>query len=299
MIAADKYIGCFAGLAVGDAFGAPYEGGFIEKLVWKIIGRTENGRMRYTDDTQMSLDIATSFLKHGEINQDHLADTFAASYKWSRGYGPAAGKILKKIRAGSHWSEVNRQKYRDGSLGNGAAMRSPILALCYLENNDLLTDAVFKASEITHAHPLAIEGAQLIAFVTVSVLKDISRSEIITGLLNKNLSKIYYGKLKRCFELLETAPVKTRELGIGITATESCITAIYFGLGYQNESFEKMLRDIADIGGDTDTIGAMAGAIWGSANGFKAFESLSRSIEDIEKIIKTALALHEHAYSAL
>ena len=63
MIDDDKYLGCFLGLAIGDAYGAPFEGGYIERLLWRIIGKTNNGKIRYTDDTQMSIDLAKSFIE--------------------------------------------------------------------------------------------------------------------------------------------------------------------------------------------------------------------------------------------
>jgi len=39
-----KFKGCFLGLAIGDAFGAAYEGSFIEKLLWRVIGKTKDGK---------------------------------------------------------------------------------------------------------------------------------------------------------------------------------------------------------------------------------------------------------------
>ena len=46
----DKFIGTFIGLALGDALGAPYEGGFIERFLWKFFSKTPTGKMRWTDD---------------------------------------------------------------------------------------------------------------------------------------------------------------------------------------------------------------------------------------------------------
>ena len=64
MINPNKYSGCFLGLAIGDAYGAPFEGGPIERLLWKAIGKTKDGKLRYTDDTQMSIDLAISFIQN-------------------------------------------------------------------------------------------------------------------------------------------------------------------------------------------------------------------------------------------
>ena len=53
----ERYRGCLVGLAMGDALGAPYEGGVLERAVWRLLGRTRAGELRWTDDTQMSLDL--------------------------------------------------------------------------------------------------------------------------------------------------------------------------------------------------------------------------------------------------
>jgi len=297
MVDKSKYIGCFIGLAIGDAFGAPYEGGYLERLLWKAIGTTGNGKLRYTDDTQMSIDLACSFLEKSSINQEHLAMTFAKSYKWSRGYGPSAGKLLKKIKNGKPWHEANRLKFKDGSLGNGAAMRAPILALCYPHDDELLKKSIVKASEITHAHPLAIEGAQLIAFVTSSVLNGLPAESIIEALHDQCSSELFRKKVASYITLLnhsDTVDSKEirRKLGNGIIATESCVTAIYFGLKYMNGSFSKMLNSIYLLGGDADTIGAMAGAIWGAANGDDEILTKIKEVENSSTIIELAEQLY-------
>jgi len=171
MINQEMYSGCFYGLALGDALCAPYEGGFLERSLWKLLGKTKDGESRFTDDTQMSLDVAHSLLEQGKIDQQHLASKFASSYRWSRGYGPGAAKMLKKIKKGKTWNEVNRSVFSQGSYGNGAAMRAPIVALYFYDNREEMLSAVQKVSEITHCHPLAIEGAKLIALaVTYSLI---------------------------------------------------------------------------------------------------------------------------------
>lgn len=101
---ADRFTGCLLGLALGDALGAPFEGGPIERAVWRIIGRTRDGRMRWTDDTQMSLDLAESLVANRALDLDDLAARFAKSYRWSRGYGPGAAKLLRRIEI---WGAAN------------------------------------------------------------------------------------------------------------------------------------------------------------------------------------------------
>jgi len=96
----NKFRGCLIGLALGDALCAPFEGGLLERTLWKFFSKTRNGEIRFTDDTQMCKDLAESIIAYKGINQDALAEKFASSYKWSRGYGPSVAKLLKKIKQG-------------------------------------------------------------------------------------------------------------------------------------------------------------------------------------------------------
>ncbi len=303
MVKIDKYLGCFLGLAIGDAYGASYEGGAIERFLWRAIGKTKDGKIRYTDDTQMSIDLASSFIKSGKIDQEDLAKTFANSYRFSRGYGPSAAWLLKKIKNGANWQDVNRVKFKEGSFGNGAAMRAPILAMCFSEHIEKLEENVLKSSEITHAHPLAIEGAELVAFTTFGALYDWSNKEIFKTLQNLCKSSQYKTKVLFCIESVKSQNklnnrVLKNKLGNSISATESSVTAIYFALKYRAKEYSSMLNDIYTLGGDTDTIGAMAGAIWGAFNGSKAIDqNRIDSIENSQKIIELSKQLYDKCSS--
>jgi poly(ADP-ribose) glycohydrolase ARH3 len=299
MTTVNKYTGCLMGLAIGDAFGAPYEGGYAERLLWKLIGKTKSGKYRYTDDTQMSIDVAHSFIENHEIDPDHLASTFARSYRWSRGYGPGAATLLKKIKKGQNWREANRARFKDGSYGNGAAMRAPVVTMCFPYSEDVLKNNVYKSSVITHAHPLAIEGAQLVAFLTYAALHDWENETIIRHLPTKCNEKIYKEKMAICLELVQSeeypkSKTLKQRLGNGIGASESCVTAIYFALKYRKDTLNNLLSQIRHLGGDTDTIGAIAGAIWGAFNGIEAIDQ--SYIQKIENSLYT-IGLAEHIYA--
>jgi poly(ADP-ribose) glycohydrolase ARH3 len=47
-------------LATGDARRVPYEGGPLERVVWRLIGRTSDGCHRWIDDTQLAIDLAAA-----------------------------------------------------------------------------------------------------------------------------------------------------------------------------------------------------------------------------------------------
>ncbi len=75
-----RFRGCFLGLALGDALGAPYEGGPLERLLWRVLGATRSGAIRWTDDTQMSLDLAESLSDNGALVLDDVAKRFASRW---------------------------------------------------------------------------------------------------------------------------------------------------------------------------------------------------------------------------
>src|SRR5262245_48533802 len=170
MQTADRFAGCLLGLALGDALGARFEGGPLERFVWRIIGKTREGRLRWTDDTQMSLDFAESLIANAKLEPDDLAARFARSYRWSRGYGPGASKLLRRIARGNRWRDANRSIHPGGSFGNGGAMRASIGGLFFQSRADELVETARIAASITHAHPLGIEGAVLVAVATGAAL---------------------------------------------------------------------------------------------------------------------------------
>lgn len=291
-----RALGCFLGLALGDALGAPFEGGPLERLVWKIIGRAEGGARRYTDDTQMSLDLAGSLLACGGLDQADLAARFAQSYRWSRGYGPGAAKTLKKIRRGVPWEQANRAVYATGSLGNGGAMRAPVLAL-FFEGEGALREAARASAEVTHAHPEGVQGAVSLAMTTRAALRGAAAHEIMEVALAESTLEAFQAPLQCAQRWLvqgeEASPQQVRrELGTRITAAGSCPAAIYLACVHLERDFEDMLAFARACGGDVDTVSAMAGALWGAWRGVQAIpEALAAQLEDRGVILDLARRL--------
>jgi ADP-ribosylglycohydrolase len=246
----------------------------------------------------MSIDIVESFLATGKIDPDDLAMRFSKSYRWSRGYGPGAARVLKRIAAGADWREANRSIYANGSFGNGAAMRAPMIGLMYAYRPSELFEAARLSAIVTHAHPLAVDGAVFIARVTACAF----RGDRSRDVLDEGMSRIshaeFVSRLAVAQAWLESdrevsASDVIRQLGNGIAAHESCITALYLALRFREQPFMVMQQFIASCGGDADTIGAMAGAIWGAANGSARLPSrwLER-LEQRERLCDLGVSLH-------
>ena len=84
-----------------------------------------------------------------------------------------------------------------------------------------------------------------------------------------------------------------KHLGNGISACESCVTAVYLSLRFLDRPLLELIDFIATLGGDADTIGAMAGAIWGAANGVAALPAAGLAqLEERDRINALAIALH-------
>lgn len=295
------YVGCLLGLATGDAMGAPYEGGWFERLIWRLMGKTSDGCLRWTDDTQMALDLAESVLANGALYQDELASRFAESYRWSRGYGPGAARILAQIRKGLNWREAARKIYKDGSYGNGAAMRSPVIALFFPGRLDQLVVNASAAAEITHAHPIGIDGAVLVAVATSQLLARRSIKEVLDTIA----AKIATAEMRAPFQVAcdwlenDTRPeVSTvvNRLGNSIVAHKSCVTALYIALRFLHADFSEMMQFIISCGGDVDTLGSMAGGLWGVYNGCEHLPTIK--LEQRERLIDTAQRLYRATSSS-
>lgn len=291
----NQYQGCLLGLALGDALGAPYEGGPIERFVWKVVGKNSEGLPRWTDDTQMSIDVARILLKYKTIDQFELANKFAHSYKWSRGYGPSTVRVLKAIKAGRDWKNASTRQFKDGSFGNGAAMRTPPIALFFHKDVNRLLDETRKAAVITHAHPLAIDGAIAISLAISSALKRNFDDSFWNDLNEHCNTTTFKEKLGLASAWLNNDLVSNQtvvqKLGNGMSAQESVITAIYIAMRFIHCEFEELMKFIISLKVDVDTIGAMAGAIWGAYNGVNNMPNIP--IEEKDYILQLASLIHE------
>lgn len=260
--------GCLLGLALGDALAAPFEGDFAARGMWWLLGLGKRGRLRWTDDTQMTLVLAEVLAGGGAIDQDRLAARWAEEARWARGYGPAALKILRRIRRGMPWREASRSVYPDGSFGNGGAMRVAPVGLVFTDRE--ARDAAARAScEVTHAHPHAIEGARLIA----EGVHQCATSDAAPELVLQSHEAVFAERLTlRRKASLQDASAKAlaKALGNRMTAVDSVVTAIYLYERFRDASFEAMIDFACALRGDTDTIAAMAGALFGAARGAAA-----------------------------
>lgn len=267
-----KFVGSLVGTGVGDAVGAGFEGWRMVELgaIKAVADRQEV--LTYTDDAHMMIGIVESLVEKEGFDGQHMAHTFMKNYErepW-RGYGPGPPRIFRLIRAGQAWDKAAERLYHGGSYGNGSAMRIAPVGVLYHDDLARLRGAAYKSSEITHSHELGKEGAALQA-CAVALAVNLEPSAVFDpeeflAKLDEFISQdVYKQKLVKIGMLLnETDRAKVVvELGNGIEAFNSVPTAIYSFLSH-SYSFEEAILFAVSLGGDTDTIAAMSGAISGA-----------------------------------
>jgi len=288
----DGFRGALLGTFVGDALGAPVEGlsparlkrefGEIREM---LPGR--RGRGTYTDDTQMMIALAEWLLEESEPTAESLARRILESYDPSRGYGRGMTNLMRHLRAGEDWETAAEAVFPRGSFGNGAALRvAPCAALLHEDAEAL--DRLVEASAIaTHPHPLGVAGAVLqarqIALAFGSRGGSVDPIAFAVTLRSSTVSLEFRQKVRAVEECLESGagPDTVRgRLGCNSTALGSVGTALFCFLAHL-ESFEDAVVYAASLGGDTDSVAAMTGAIAGAWHGARAIpERWRAALED-------------------
>lgn len=150
------------GTLVGDALGAPYEG--ARPVPWsQATNRIDTALaaqpLRYTDDTQLAFALAAHLAEAPEVDPPRLAEEILARYEDDRGYGPGMVRLVDRWRRGVPVEAAAGTVFGEGSFGNGAAMRIAPLGAFHAAADDRLEAAAVRSARLTHAHPLGVDGA--------------------------------------------------------------------------------------------------------------------------------------------
>jgi poly(ADP-ribose) glycohydrolase ARH3 len=282
----ERFEGGLLGLAVGDALGAGFEGQSPEWIRSRfprpldLVSFPPHAELCYTDDTQMAIGVAETLAAHGEILEDELCRAFVSNYAPSRGYGSGARRVLETMKAGGDYRRVARTYFPGGSYGNGAAMRVAPVGLFFRDDLDAAWAQARASALPTHMHPLGIEGAQLLAVAAALASHggERDREELFAQLRSRCQFPEFEAKLEMASRVETVDDLAT--LGNGIEAVESVPTAIAcFAL--TPDSYASVVGNAISLGGDTDTIAAMGGALAGASGGVGAIpEQLLAMLED-------------------
>ncbi len=292
-----KFLGSLIGTGLGDALGAGLEGWHLvdEAEVRLLAGKRDT--LTYTDDTHMMIGVAESLIAKKGFDGEHMARTFMDNYAREpyRGYGPGPPRVFRLIQSGESWDQAAAKLYGGGSFGNGAAMRIAPVGVLYYDDPTQMKATALRSSQITHAHELGKEGAVLQACAVALAVAADPAAELRTDEFLMSLSTVvqqqaFQEKLGKLGELLGK-PDRVQvveQLGHGVEALDSVPAAVYSFLSHPN-SFEKAVTYAISLGGDTDTIGAMTGAITGAYLGIEAIpREWQERLENREYIMELA-----------
>ena len=278
-----RFAGSLLGVFCGDALGMAVEG-FTRSEIQSRFGELREmedarlGKGAYTDDTQMTIGLAESLLRRRGFDGADMARTMAGNFEADRGYGSGARRAIAMIEDGVPWDRVGPAVFEGGSFGNGCAMRVAPVGLLYHENPEKCRLVARDTARITHSSELGMEGANIQAQAVAMAVRLAGRSVSPRGFVGALSDHIdmhggpFRGKLATAGRLLSgtLAPDEVaRELGNGVSVIDSVPTAIYAFASHLS-SFEEAVVWAVNLGGDTDTIGAMTGAVAGAYHGVEA-----------------------------
>ncbi len=218
------------GAIIGDIAGSIYEGYSIKTKDFPFFGED----CRFTDDSVCTVAVADMLL--------HDLPPAEAMQKWCRrhphrGYGGNFGMWI----------------YTDppepyGSYGNGAAMRVSPAAFLNRGNLDAALSVSDKVTEITHNHPEGMKGAQATTHAIWLAFQGESPANI------RRVITTEYG-----YDLTQTVDEIRPDYYFDVTCQGSVPQAITCAL--ESVSYEDAVRNAISLGGDADTLAAIAGSI--------------------------------------
>jgi ADP-ribosylglycohydrolase len=293
----DRALGAFYGLALGDALGMPTQSmsraeiarryGPIRTLRDAVADQPIAPGMpagSITDDTEQAMLLARLFVSGGgrvipEVFAGALLDWEAdvARRGSSDLLGPSTKRALELLGNGTSPEEAGRT-----GTTNGAAMRITPVAIATVPDLGRLVDAVVAASEITHNTNLGIGAA---AAVAAAVSAGIDGADLPTALEAAERAADEGGRRGHwCAGGEIAARIRwvrnwvhgvSRDavgdavyavVGTSVAAQESVVAAFALVEALGSVPID-VLTTAAGLGGDTDTIAAIAGAILGAQHG--------------------------------
>ena len=316
--------GALLGVACGDAFGMPNS--FLQEPVWR--SGMEPGPAnspyhagypagRITDDTEQAMALTESLQRSGaHLDAHEAADDLMAWFQrvggeHSLAVGPSTKRAMIALRNGVPLNEVGTS-----GVTNGAPMRiAPVGVWGALSGMDpaAVVDEVATACLPTHNTSVAISGAAAIALGVWAGVNGQSWDEAVdAGCRGADLGA-GYGKwvyapnvarrIRWACDLMAQATTNAAAIdliseliGTGEPVTES-VPAAFAVATYADGDPALAILIAGNLRGDTDTVGAMAGALCGAQRGSDAFppdwEPLIRTVNNVNfDTWVTALADH-------
>lgn len=279
----DRIEGCWWGQMVGDALGSQVEFDSAEALKrrWpyglRVIGPSAiwgTAAGQVTDDSEMAIELLHALTTHDDsVDWDLVA---AGYVQWYQSGPFDSGRTVRRAVRGANrvdqtmsgLADSMRQNANPDSKANGALMRqSPIGIWGFAKDPKILGDLAREDARLTHPNPVCRDAS---AVYTATIAQTIR-----WGFGPKEAYQFareyhaQYGQESDVLECLDAArdqsPPFSPHIGYVLLALHNAFYQLL-----HTETFEEAVVSTVMVGGDTDTngaiAGAMAGAVYGKAN---------------------------------
>lgn len=278
---ADRVRGVLLGTALGDSLGLPREGlspgrGAALYGADCLRQRLLFGRGMVSDDTEHTCMVAQALLASGDD-----PERFARSFAWrlrgwslalpvSLGWGTARALVKLWLGFSPNVSGVR-------SAGNGPSMRAALFGACFAHDEALLARFVRASTRITHNDDLAEEAALSIALAAARGARSGGELGEPGALLDGLAGTLHNAPLREAITTAsdfarrgESGHELARALGLerGVTGYSLHTAPIaLFCWAKHGGAFGPSVAEAISLGGDTDTVGAIVGALSGATQG--------------------------------
>jgi ADP-ribosylglycohydrolase len=291
----DRLVGALLGLALGDALGFVVEAQPAEVaaayvrdyLECRRAGERRHPRYpfgQYSDDTQLARELLLSVREAGGWAPPAFGRRVAELFRLGRdvGAGPGTRGAAARLRAGVHWRESGMPP---PYAGNGSAMRVAPLGVLFAGDPKAMRIAAREQSQVTHRDPRAAAGAVAVAGAAALAATPgaLDRRDFLDTLVrwvrqeDQSVADALAGlggwsglppdaAARRLHDLRLDPRQDGPRHGISPFVTPSVVWTLYAFLHSPDDYWTTVCTAIR-IGGDTDTVAAMAGAIAGARLG--------------------------------
>lgn len=245
----------------------------------------------------MALCIARSLAERGQFDPEDIAARFVEWYDSGPfDIGLMTADALRQIKSGVSWDEAGQtvweQRPEGQNAGNGSVMRCVPHALAFADDHETLVDMSRQSSAITHADPRCTAGYAILNGTVAGLIEgrddpladSLSRLDDVPAELRDALAPIPDG-------------IEATDLAASGYIVHTLQTALYLSL--TADSAEEAIVRAVNMGDDTDTVGAVTGAVAGARFGVDSLPD--RWVEELDcetELRSLATTLYEDSITA-
>jgi ADP-ribosyl-[dinitrogen reductase] hydrolase len=274
MSTTDAAMGALLGLACGVALGRPVEfrsAEWISEHHGTVRDMLANGTHNQpagtvTDDTEMALCTARSLAEQGRFDGEDIAARFHDWYQSDPfDIGLMTADALRAYGDGMSWRDAGREVWHErpegSNAGNGSVMRCVPHAIAFAADPETLVRVSKQSSAITHHDPRCTYGCAILNGTIAGYLTDAAEP------FHTALQRVEADAPDELVETLRLVPEVVGEESLQASGyvVHTLQTALYDALTAESAA-EAIIRAV-NRGGDTDTVGAVTGAIAGARFG--------------------------------